>query len=360
MRHPRTVAVLTAALIVLTACSAGGGGSLLSQGPEPTAAPSPLPPIAAGSNRIVEVVERVTPAVVNVRADVGAPGRQPEGTGFVIGSDGIVVTNFHVVEQAFRGVDVIMGDGRRFQARAIGADDNADLAILKLQSDEPLNLPTVALGDSDTLRLGQTVVAMGFALGLQGGPSVTSGIVSALGRTIQAGDNGQVRTYEDLIQTDAAINPGNSGGPLLDLDGQVVGINTAGASQAENIGFAISINRARPIIDHAIEDPDAPTPLLGVVTQTVDPLVVAELGLPVDRGVVVLDVLPGGPADDARIRTGDVIVGIDGEDVEDNDELQERLLDHEPGKEVSVQLVRSDGSEEDVTVTLDVRPVPAG
>src|SRR5436309_3239116 len=195
---------------------------------------------------IVQVVEAVRPAVVNVTTNLfqpnplGGESGRGVGTGFVIRSDGIVVTNFHVVEHAQR-ITVITPppDSKRYTGRVIGGDQNADLAVLKIDA---TGLPTVPLGNSGRLELGERVVALGYALALPGGPTVTSGIVSALGRTIQAQDpncdtckNG-VRTYTGVVQTDAAINPGNSGGPLVNLTGQVVGINTAGANQAENIG----------------------------------------------------------------------------------------------------------------------------
>jgi S1-C subfamily serine protease len=315
---------------------------------------SPLPPVEAST--VEEVVRRVLPAVVNVRSDIGQPGQAPEGTGFVVGGDGVVVTNYHVVEGAFE-IEVVTGDGDRLQARAIGGDFAADLAVLKVDAED---LPTVPLGDSDQLRLGQDVVALGFALGLEGGPSVTTGIVSGLGRTIDAGGQGvETRTYEDVIQTDAAINPGNSGGPLVDLQGRVVGINTAGvgAGAAENIGFAIAINRARPVIDHAIEDPEGPAPLLGVSTQPVTPAMAAQLGLSVDEGALVRAAPAGGPAAEGGIEVGDVIVAVAGEEVTDNDSLQKRLLEHEPNERVEVTVIR--GTETvTIEVTLGVRPLP--
>jgi S1-C subfamily serine protease len=345
-------------LLLLAALTLAGCSAKLTPAGTVSSAPatpaSPLPPIEPST--VEEVVDRVLPAVVNVRSDIGQPGRTPEGTGFIVDPSGIVVTNYHVVERAFE-IQVVTGDGQRFEARAIGGDFAADLAVLKVDAQ---GLPSVALGDSDQLRLGQDVVALGFALGLEGGPSVTTGIVSGLGRTIEAGGQGvETRTYEDVIQTDAAINPGNSGGPLMDLQGRVVGINTAGvgAGAAENIGFAIAINRARPIIEHAIEDPEGPTPLLGVSTETVDELEAVQEGLAVDRGALVAGLLPGGPADQAGIEVGDVIVAVAGNEVTDNDSLQERLLEHEPNETVEVTVVR--GSETlTLEVTLGVRPLP--
>ncbi|HEY6677723.1 MAG TPA: trypsin-like peptidase domain-containing protein [Actinomycetota bacterium] len=317
---------------------------------------------------IVRVVEAVRPAVVNVTTNLfqpnplGGESGRGVGTGFVIRSDGIVVTNFHVVEHAQR-ITVITPppDSTRYTARVIGGDQNADLAVLKIQAS---GLHSVPLGNSGRLELGERVVALGYALALPGGPTVTSGIVSALGRTIQAQDpncdtckNG-VRTYTGVVQTDAAINPGNSGGPLVNLSGQVVGINTAGANQAENIGFAIATNAARSIIDEAATNPSAPVAYLGITTQDVSPSLALQFGLPVQSGALVLDVVPGGPADRAGINHGDVIVGLDGEDVIDSTSLRELLLSHQPGDRVAIGVVTEGGQKETITATLGVNPLP--
>jgi S1-C subfamily serine protease len=280
------------------------------------------------------------------------------GTGFVIREDGVIVTNFHVVEGALSiKVTLPPPDGRSYQARVIGSDPDRDLAVLKVGA---RGLPTVPLGDSSTLALGQRVVALGYALALEGGPTVTSGIISSLERTVQVQDRsaGVVRTLQDALQTDAAINPGNSGGPLVDMAGNVVGINTAGAGQAENIGFAIAMNdTTRAIIERALENPEAPVAYLGVSTVTVGPSLAAQLQLPVDRGAYVAALSPGGPAERAGIRVGDVIVGFGGREVATSEELGAAILDRSPGDRVSVQVVRSDGSRQTVTVTLGVRPL---
>ena len=343
----------TLAALILTGCSAKLA-PLQTTGAEAATPSSPLPPLEP--SEVEEVVDRVLPAVVNVQSEIGQPGQPPEGTGFIVDDGGVIVTNYHVVERAFE-IEVVTNDGQRLEARAIGGDFAADLAVLKVDGED---LPSVPLGNSDQLRLGQDVVALGFALGLEGGPSVTTGIVSGLGRTIDAGGQGvQTRTYEDVIQTDAAINPGNSGGPLVDLQGRVVGINTAGvgAGAAENVGFAIAINRARPVINHAIEDPESPAPLLGVSTVTVDELEAVQEGLSVEQGVLVEGLLPDGPAAEGGIEAGDVIVAVAGEEVTDNDSLQERLLEHEPAEQVKVTVVR--GTETlTVEVTLGLRPLP--
>jgi serine protease Do len=366
-------AVLAAALLLAgSGCSRGPTPWLEAGEPSPAApaAPvSPLPPVPVGGSRIVEVVERVSPAVVNVTSNLateeslGGTGRQAgEGTGFVVQGEGVVVTNFHVVEGGLN-IRVITADGERLEARVIGGDPNADLAVLKVEPQD--ELPTVALGNSEALRLGEPVVALGFALGLEGGPSVTSGIVSAMDRTITARDpnfsEGE-RTYEDLIQTDAAINPGNSGGPLVDLSGRVVGINTAGvgAAAAENIGFAIAIDRARPVIEDAIANPEDPVAYMGVSTQDVDEVVAAQFGLPVDSGALVVDVAPGGPADQAGIDPGDVIVGIGGQDVATSADIRELVTERDPGEEVEIQVVGADGAAAGIEVTLGSRPLPIG
>jgi serine protease Do len=321
--------------------------------PSPDPAVTAAPPIETDGDPIVGVVEHVRPAVVNVRSDYGG-GDGAEGTGFIIQDDGVIVTNSHVVQGALR-ITIITSGGDRFTARPLGGDASADLAVLKIDAQD---LPTVGLGDSDRLQLGETVVALGFALGLEGGPSVTSGIVSATGRTIRARGGGGAR-YEDMIQTDAAINPGNSGGPLVDLSGQVVGINTAGvpAGQGENIGFAIAINRARPIIDHAVENPEEPVAFLGVSTADVTPERAAAEGLSVTEGALVVQVVEGGPAEAAGLQVGDVIVALAGEAVADSNDVLDRLLEHEPGQEVSVTVVR-DGENLQIDVTLGTRVFP--
>jgi S1-C subfamily serine protease len=317
---------------------------------------------------VVRVVKRVEPAVVNVTTDLfqqtqfGAQPGRGVGTGFIIRSDGVVVTNYHVVEGASR-ITVITPppDSRSYQARVIGGDQTADLAVLKV---EATDLPTARLGDSSELQLGQPVVALGYALALKGGPTVTTGVVSALGRTITAQDpncltceNGQ-RTYSDAIQTDAAINPGNSGGPLVDLSGRVVGINTAGAGgQAENIGFAIAIDAAERTIASAIANPSAPVAYLGVVTQDVSPSLAFQLGLQVQSGAYVVDVSPGGPAEKAGVQPGDVIVGFDGKEITNSRQLGEEIHALKPGDRVDVKLVTPHGPRT-VSVTLGVNPLP--
>jgi S1-C subfamily serine protease len=351
---------IAAGALILSACTAGTAETVA----EPQAAfPSSEPSFASGRDAVVEVVDQVLPAVVNVVAesDLG----DGEGTGFIVRADGIIVTNYHVVEGASK-VTVLTSDEEpdRYDARVIGGDVEADLAILDV---EATGLPTVPLGSSADLELGQPVVAIGYALGLAGGPSVTTGIVSSLTRRITVPDSRCVecnqgqRVYADVIQTDAAINPGNSGGPLVDLAGRVVGINTAGAGSAENIGFAIQIDAAKPTIYQAAEDPSAPVAFMGIGSADAsDPQVRFQLNPPVAQGAVIVNVVAGGPAESAGIRVGDVIVGFDGQAVTSADQLGERIRAHEPGDQVTVTLVHPDGSQGEVTVVLGVNPVATG
>ncbi|TMK86795.1 MAG: PDZ domain-containing protein [Actinobacteria bacterium] len=357
-------------LLFLGACTNGHASATRTSG-RPAAGPTPSLPAAnplvgpdLQGDPIVSVVRRVAPAVVNVTSSTlseGAFGQvQPGkgvGTGFVIRSDGIIVTNFHVVEGALKlKVTLPPPDGRSFDARVINGDSDHDVAVLKVAAG---GLPTVPLGDSSKVALGERVIALGYALALPGGPTVTSGIISSLARTVQVQDpsEGLTRTLEDALQTDAAINPGNSGGPLVDLAGNVVGINTAGNTGAENIGFAIAIDAAKPIIQQGIAHPNSPAAYLGVSTQTVDAGFAAQFGLPVDHGAYVVGLAPGGPAEKAGIQTGDVIVSLGGTAIETDDQLREAILRHKPGDQVTVTVVRSNGTRSTVTVTLDVRPV---
>ncbi len=352
-----------AAALVLSACTVQGSSS-----GDPAITRST--PLEQGKEPVAAVVDRVLPAVVNVTTDVfrtdqfgNAQEGQGVGTGFIVRSDGVIVTNCHVVEGASR-ISVFTSDEEptRYDARVIGGDCLHDLAVLKVDATD---LPTVELGDSSTLRLGQRVIAIGYALALEGGPSVTSGIVSSLDRTIEAQDpqcevcqNG-VRTYTDVVQTDAAINHGNSGGPLLDMAGHVVGINSAGSDGAENIGFAIAIDAAKDTITQALNDPLGAAPYLGVSLQSVTTDAAFQLGLSVDSGAYVVATTTDGPAAGAGIRQGDVIVGLAGEPVTSGDDLATVMESLEAGDEVTVTVVRSSGQREELSLTLGTRPLPA-
>jgi S1-C subfamily serine protease len=354
------IPVLLAAALVAGACTTSSTDTQA----EPRAVfPSSDQTVASGPSRVVEVVDRVLPAVVNVVSETA--GGRGEGTGFIVRSDGVVVTNYHVVEGATK-VTILTSDADpvRYDARVIGGDIQADLAVLDVDAED---LPTVPLGNSADLKLGEQVVAIGYALGLEGGPSVTTGIVSSLTRRIVVPDlNCQEcdqfqRTYGDVIQTDAAINPGNSGGPLVNLAGEVVGINSAGAGSAENVGFAIQIDTAKDVIFQAAEDPSAPVAFMGISSgDASDPQVQFQLNPPVSEGAVIVSVVEGGPAADAGIDAGDVIIGFDGETVSGAEELGELIRSHEPGDRVEVDLVHADGSQDVVTVELGVNPVATG
>jgi serine protease Do len=350
--------------LLLAACTASLGGAT-----SPPAATSPGPPLHLGKEPYAKVATRVLPSVVNVTTDVyqASPTGAPEegqgiGTGFIVRANGVVVTNCHVVQGASR-ITVFTSEDEptRYDARVIGGDCEHDLAVLKVDAD---GLPTIRFGASADLRLGQQVVAIGYALALEGGPSVTAGIVSSLDRTIRVQDprctvcsNG-VRTYSEVIQTDAAINHGNSGGPLVDMAGRVVGINSAGSDNAENIGFAIAIDSVQPAIESAISDPLRATAYLGVSTRSVTADLAFQMDLPVESGALVLATLANGPAAEAGMREGDVIVDIDGEAIDAAEDLGRVLDALAPGDEVDVRVVRSDGEERTHRVTLGTKPLP--
>jgi S1-C subfamily serine protease len=368
-------ALLATAAMGLAACTGAASRATSASTPtspagsgSPVALPSPTTgPYDPNTDPVVEAVKKVEPAVVNVTTNVfesNALGQasigKGVGTGFIVRSTGIVVTNFHVVEGGVR-IRVTLNEsappglrGKVFGARVVGGDNSRDLAILQLQG-VTQRMPTVALGASSKAAVGERVVAIGYALALPGGPTVTSGILSSTARTVSASDpnatNGQ-RTYEDALQTDAAINPGNSGGPLVDLNGNVLGINTAGNNQAQNIGFAIAIDGAKPIIEQAIASPSAPQAYMGVFTSAVP------FGSAVTHGAAVVALSPGGPAQTAGIRVGDIITQFDGKAVNGPDDLGTDIGAHRPGDRVAVQVVAQGGGTRTVTVTLGARPLP--
>ena len=370
----RTMTVLLAVLAVSTAaCTVSLGDKSTENEVTGLNSTTSTEPLDTGREPVAAVVERVLPAVVNVTTDVyqedGSSG-QGVGTGFIVRADGVIVTNCHVVEGGSR-LTVFLSDKDRteYEARLIGADCLNDLAVLDI---EEQGLPTVPLGDSEGLRLGQRVVALGYALGLEGGPTVTTGIVSSLDRTLEVPDpncqacpaqqtpQGEfpIRTYPSVIQTDAAINPGNSGGPLVDMAGTVVGINSAGTKSAENIGFAIKIAFVKDTIGSSITDPLAATGYLGVSTAEITSDLRLQQGLDVESGAYVVGTLADGPADEVGIGEGDVIVSVDGEAVRTPDNLGTVLDGLAPGDTVSIELIEDGGASRTVEVELATRPLP--
>ena len=356
--------LLTGTALLLAGCTSGIDEPDRAE-PRDFPSPAAAPAEASGVLDVVDVVDQVLPAVVNVVVET--PAGQGEGSGFVIREDGIIVTNFHVVESA-TSITVLTSDEEpvEYEARVIGGDIPADLAILDIDAE---GMATVPMGSSESLQLGQPVVAIGYALGLEGGPSVTSGIVSSLTRQIEVQDpscpaaecgTDQTRVYSDVIQTDAAINPGNSGGPLVDLAGNVVGINSAGTTTAENVGFAIQIDSARATILEAAENPDAPVAYMGILNPlpVSDPQVQFQFDPPVEEGVLIQDVVPDGPAERAGIQPGDVVIAFDGEPIESTDDLLTAIRARRPGDRAEVVVVRADGGQDVVTVELGVNPLP--
>ena len=269
------------------------------------------PPLTLDSlPSISKLVEMVKPAVASISVESLSRGLffdfadEGTGSGMVVRPDGYIVTNFHVVQNATE-IQVSLPDGQTYEGRVVGRDVLTDLAIVKIDAED---LPTVTFGESDVLEVGDWVVALGNALALRGGPTVTLGIVSALGRTI---DTERGALY-DLLQTDAAINDGNSGGPLVNLAGEVVGINTAILRDAQGIGFAISSSVASPIIDSLIEHGRVVRPLIGLSGADVTPARANRYNLPVTEGVIVTRMSRDGPATAAGIQVGDVIITLDG------------------------------------------------
>ncbi|MCX2728323.1 trypsin-like peptidase domain-containing protein [Thermomicrobium sp. 4228-Ro] len=324
--------------------------------PAGTTVTAPAPAAETNFATAIETVaQQVTPAVVYVAVRSIVPSlfgfgqiQQGVGSGVIFDARGYILTNDHVIAGA-QEIQVVLGDGRQFTGRVVGRSPANDIAVVKIDGE---NLPVATLGDSDQLRVGQWVVAIGNALGLEGGPTVTAGVVSALNRTITPSPG--EAAFGPLIQTDAAINPGNSGGPLVNLQGEVVGINTAKIQTAEGIGFAIPINKAKEIVQQLLEA--RPRPYLGITSVSVTPALAAAYGLPVSRGVLVVDVESGGPADQAGIQPGDIIVRLDDREIANGDDLQAALGIHQPGDEVTL-VVNRNGREISLRVTLGTAPV---
>ncbi len=285
------------------------------------------------------------------RSDSSSGG---EGTGFVVSPDGVIVTNSHVVEGANGRIEVEFSDGTKEAADLLGRAPEYDLAVLKVDGK---NLPTAKLGSSDDLEVGDQVIAVGNALALKGGLSVTQGIVSGKGRVVPEDQTGV--TLYDMLQTDAAINPGNSGGPLVNATGEVVGINTALAGNSQNIGFAISIDSAKAVIDQLKNGKHVKVAFLGVSTSEVTPAIARSLKLTTKTGAVVQDVSKNTAAADAGIKADDVIVAIGSRPVAGPEDVGAEIRRFSPGDKVDVTVERN-GQEQTISVTLGARPDSVG
>ena len=322
-----------------------------------------------GSTSVVDIVKAVSPAVVTIVAD-GITATDPTtgqtgtgsatGSGVIFDASGLILTNHHVVADNPQTLTVNLKDGRSFPATVYGIDTLTDLAIVKVDA---TGLPTAPIGDSSSIQVGQEAIAIGSPLGTFT-DSVTSGIISAVGRTIPV-EGGSILT--NLIQTDTAINPGNSGGPLLDPSGKVIGVNTAGATGSQGIGFAIPIDIARPLMTQASAGQPLARPYLGIRFETIDATVQKDNGLPVANGAWIPtasadqsgeSVVTGGPAAKGGLQAGDIITAVDGTTLDATHPLDIVTSQHAPGDSIKLDVLR-DGQTTQLTVVLGTRPATA-
>ena len=314
---------------------------------------------------MISAIEKVSKNVVNIASVRMITDQllrifpiEGVGSGIIIDNQGHILTNYHVVDHA-RRLKVTLYDGKTFNAKVIGTDKPTDLAVLKIEYDSNnLNntnntletIPSIALGDSDSLRVGQIVIAVGNPFGLTGGPTVTTGIISSLNRNIEFEDG-----VLELVQTDAAINPGNSGGPLVNTSGEIIAINTAKIPYAHGIGFAVPVNTAKTILQQLIENGKVNRPWLGITTIKINSRIARYYRLPTNEGALVVKVEGYSPASDSGIRPGDIIEEIDEKRIEEITELSSRIK-HKNVNEQTLLSVNRYGRRFDISVTLENQP----
>jgi len=304
---------------------------------------------------IIRTVKESSPAVVSIMK------REIEGgTGFIVSEDGLILTNKHVVLNEEADYTVFTNDGRKFPAKVLAIDPVEDLAVLKIEQENNTFFPVLKLGNSDNLEIGQAVIAIGNALA-EFRNTVSAGVISGLGRKITASGGSFVETLEDVIQTDAAINKGNSGGPLLNLKGEVIGINTAMAVDAQSIGFAIPINKAKKDIEQVKTIGKIVYPFLGIRYVLINEEIKQEYDLTIDYGALIIDGGPGNPAiwpgssaDKAGLEQGDIVLEFNNERITFENSLAKIIMKYNPGDEVILKILR-DEQKIEVEVILDER-----
>ncbi len=270
------------------------------------------------------------------------------GSGVIIDKQGHILTNEHVILKASK-IKVILADGREFEGKLIGSDPKSDIAVLKIET--TVELPIVAMGSSDDLMIGETVIAIGNPFGLS--HTVTTGVISALDRSIKINDQ---RVYNEFIQTDASINPGNSGGPLLNIEGELIGINTAIYQKAQGIGFAIPINKAKRIVNNLIQFGKVQAAWLGIFVQELTPALVQHFGLGNQGGALISKIVKDSPGDKAGLKSGDIVLKVDGKKIKSTEDYHSRIAGFTAQDQVSLQVL-SDGRQHDVVITATKLPL---
>jgi S1-C subfamily serine protease len=360
------IAIAIVAGLLSGALSAFGVATLLDNGPNGAVADNGSTDANTVSDvtideqsAVIQAADRVAPAVVTiVRTSGGILGSQTgSGSGFIFDADGFILTNRHVVDGA-DGLMVVLNDGRQFEGTVYGIDTLTDLAIVTIEASD---LPAAPIGTSADLEPGQLAIAIGNPLGNYQN-TITTGVVSGLGRQIRAADASQTSSEQlnNLIQTDAAINPGNSGGPLVNSGGQVIGVNTAVRTDAQGIGFSIPIDVAKPIMQQALDGVELARPWIGVYYVPITPALQEQEDLPVDYGALITTqngsaIFPDSPAEAAGLQDGDIIVAIDGEQIDPGTDLSTLIVEHAPGDTVTLRILR-DNSTSEVDVTLGELP----
>ncbi len=373
--HPKVKFLAVATLVIISASSGFAGGWLATKDRASVITPiEKQQVILKGQGELIgQIAKELGESVVSIETTATTQGffgpseSQGAGTGIILSTEGLIITNRHVVPEGTTEVKVILSDGTEFEGvNVVGRTsnrDSLDIAFLKIDDVKGHKLKAAKIGDSAKMQVGDPVVAIGNALG-QFQNTVTSGIISGYGRNIQAMDSQGSENLENLFQTDTAINPGNSGGPLVNLDGEVIGINTAVAGDgAQNIGFAIPINDVSGLIDSVKDSGRLQRPYIGVVYIPVTNDVAEQYGLSVKRGAYIAPpgivgtdpIVDGGPADKAGLRAGDIILKIDNTAIDQKNSLSAIINKHKVGDKVSLTVLRG-GKEQKIDVTLGAAP----